>query len=88
MAEARELAAIVRQQTGLAASLGVLSEINKLTCNARTRRNGRCRRTDLASNGRCRFHGGASTGPKSDEGKARARLNLQQRWKRRDDQES
>jgi hypothetical protein len=31
-------------------------------------------------NGRCRFHGGLSTGPKTAEGRARALLNLKRRW--------
>lgn len=80
IAEARALAAITRQHPRLAVSVCVLSEINKLTCNAKTRPGGRCRRTDLAENGRCRFHGGASTGPKTQAGKERACANLALRW--------
>jgi len=41
-------------------------------CGAKTRRNGCCRQPAM-SNGRCRFHGGKSTGPRTDEGLRRSR---------------
>ncbi len=50
-------------------------ELAGLTCGAKTRAGTPCKRTDLYDSGRCKFHGGLSTGPKSDEGKARARDN-------------
>ena len=34
-----------------------------LTCGAKTRAATPCKRKDLYSNGRCRLHGGLSTGP-------------------------
>lgn len=34
-----------------------------LTCGAKTRAGTPCKRTDLFSSGRCKFHGGMSTGP-------------------------
>ena len=44
-------------------------------CGAKTRAGGRCkapavwnRRDDVARNGRCRMHGGLSTGPRTEEG--------------------
>lgn len=46
-------------------------------CGAKARQNGHkpCRQPAMA-NGRCRFHGGKSTGPKTPEGKIRsARAN-------------
>lgn len=47
-----------------------------LRCGARSKRTGRpCPHTGLFANGRCRWHGGLSTGPKTDEGKARSALN-------------
>jgi hypothetical protein len=47
-----------------------------LTCCA-IKKNGKpCRMTTLGANGRCKFHGGASTGPRSAEGRAKALENL------------
>jgi hypothetical protein len=43
----------------------------KVTCGARTRAGGSCRCLALA-NGRCRLHGGCSTGPRTAEGRLRA----------------
>ena len=50
-------------------------ELRKLTCGAKTRAGTPCRRRDLAYNGRCRLHGGNSTGPKTTPGKKRSALN-------------
>lgn len=44
-------------------------------CNARTRSGRPCRTLALPS-GRCKWHGGMSTGPKTAEGKARSAANL------------
>ncbi len=44
-------------------------------CEARTRKGNPCRCKAMA-NGRCKLHGGASTGPTSMEGKLRALQNL------------
>lgn len=43
-------------------------------CGAKTRTNEQrpCRQAAMA-NGRCRFHGGMSTGPRTEKGKKRAR---------------
>ncbi len=46
-------------------------------CLARTRRGTPCQSRALPS-GRCKFHGGLSTGPKSPEGKAKALSCLKQ----------
>jgi len=52
-------------------------------CGAKTRAGRRCRATPVwdkennrPRNGRCRMHGGLSTGPKTPEGKAKALSNL------------
>jgi hypothetical protein len=42
-------------------------------CGARTRRTGCPCRAPAMRNGRCRLHGGKSTGPRTDEGRARIR---------------
>lgn len=53
------------------------SELHELRCGARTRKGEPCKRRDLyGPSGRCKLHGGLSTGPKSAEGKARAQANL------------
>lgn len=44
-------------------------------CGAKTRAGTPCKRTDLYGNGRCRLHGGLSTGPKTEAGKKRSALN-------------
>ena len=41
------------------------------TCLAKTRSGGACQLTGNPRNGRCYLHGGASTGPKTAEGRAR-----------------
>lgn len=46
-------------------------------CGAKTRKGTPCKALALP-NGRCRFHGGMSTGPRTPEGKARALANLRQ----------
>jgi hypothetical protein len=46
-----------------------------LTCGAKTRAGTPCKRIDLYWNGRCKFHGGLSTGPHTEAGKAQAREN-------------
>jgi len=47
------------------------------TCGAKTRAGTPCKRRDVYPNGRCRLHGGLSTGPKSEAGKDAARRNLE-----------
>ena len=42
------------------------------TCGATNRMGQPCGCKQLFSNGRCRFHGGLSTGPKTPEGKQRS----------------
>ena len=50
-------------------------ELHELTCGAKTRARTPCKRTDLYRSGRCKFHGGLSTGPRSLQGKKKASLN-------------
>lgn len=47
----------------------------KKYCGAKTRAGTPCRRRDLWPNGRCKLHGGPSTGPRSPEGKAKSAKN-------------
>ncbi|BCO11330.1 hypothetical protein GEOBRER4_n1642 [Citrifermentans bremense] len=48
----------------------------KATCGAMTRQGMPCRNTRIYKNGRCKNHGGLSTGPKTAGGKLRALANL------------
>jgi hypothetical protein len=50
-------------------------ELRGLTCGARTRAGTPCKLKSLYTSGRCKFHGGLSTGPTSVEGKRKAALN-------------
>jgi primase-polymerase (primpol)-like protein len=48
-----------------------------MTCGGKGRRSGQpCQSKDIYANGRCKWHGGLSTGPKTPEGKARSLRNL------------
>jgi hypothetical protein len=52
-------------------------ECQGMICGGKGRRSGQpCRRTDLYANGRCKWHGGLSTGPKTAEGKTKSLGNL------------
>lgn len=55
-------------------------DLHGLRCGALNRRGVPCKQSDIYRNGRCKYHGGLSTGPKTAEGKGRARANLGLRW--------
>lgn len=55
-------------------------ELRGLACGARNRRGDPCKRIDMMLNGRCKFHGGMSTGPRSAAGRTQALANLAARW--------
>ena len=53
-----------------------LGPFDDLRCGAGGKRTGKpCPVTANYANGRCKFHGGLSTGPRTHEGKARAKHN-------------
>lgn len=53
----------------------------RVPCGARRRRDGLpCEALSVPGKRRCKWHGGASTGPKTSEGRIRALLNLAQNW--------
>lgn len=55
-----------------------------MSCGAKTRAGTPCKLTASYANGRCKFHGGLSTGPKTRKGKKRsARNGFQRRPKTR-----
>jgi hypothetical protein len=51
------------------------SECRDMTCGARTRAGAPCKRRDLYRSGRCKLHGGPSTGPRTAKGKRRSARN-------------
>jgi len=46
-------------------------DLRGIQCGAMTRAGTPCKRKDIHANGRCKFHGGMSTGARTEEGKAR-----------------
>ena len=44
-------------------------------CDAKKKNGEPCRQKALYRRGRCKFHGGLSTGPKTEEGKQQSRIN-------------
>lgn len=54
-------------------------DLHAIQCGARTRAGTPCKRTDIHANGRCKYHGGMSTGARTEEGKERQREGYR-RW--------
>jgi hypothetical protein len=50
-------------------------ECRDMTCGATTRAGTPCKRRDLHRSGRCKLHGGLSTGPRTAKGKRRSARN-------------
>jgi len=51
-------------------------ELRGLECGATTRKGTPCKQRNIGlANGRCKFHGGDSTGPRTRKGKKRSALN-------------
>lgn len=51
-------------------------ECCNMMCGAKTRAGHPCKNKQIYPNGRCKFHGGLSTGPRTLEGKRRSALNI------------
>jgi len=54
-------------------------ELRGMICGAKTRAGTPCKQKGIFDNGRCKLHGGLSTGPVTPEGKKKSSLN----WKKR-----
>ena len=52
----------------------------KKRCGARTRTGKPCRALGTGRGGRCKNHGGMSTGPRTEEGRERCRQAALRRW--------
>jgi hypothetical protein len=61
------------------ATIPIPAECIDMRCGARTRAGTPCKRKDIYRSGRCKLHGGLSTGPKSEAGKAKASHNGRRR---------
>lgn len=55
-------------------------DLRSMMCGAKTRKGTPCKRTDLYDSGRCKLHGGLSTGPTTEEGRERCREAALRRW--------
>ena len=54
--------------------------LQRVVCKATTRKGTTCRNLSEPGKRRCKFHGGESTGPRTDEGKARIAEAQRRRW--------
>jgi hypothetical protein len=50
-------------------------DLKTLQCSATTQAGTSCKQIAIYANGRCKWHGGCSTGPKTEAGKQRSALN-------------
>ena len=57
-----------------------LRELRRQPCGAKTRAGHPCQRKGLGRGGRCANHGGASTGPRTPEGRQRIAEAQRRRW--------
>ena len=71
-----------RAEIGLDDDGAPLRPKDRPRCGAKTRRGTACRARVVPGKRRCRFHGGASTGPKTPAGKARIAEAQRKRWAR------
>lgn len=53
-------------------------ECRGMMCGAKTRSGKPCKQTNIFDNGRCKFHGGMSTGPTTPEGRRQSAINGRQ----------
>jgi len=70
-------------QTVLAPRLFTKLVQPRVPCGARTRKGTPCKALSEPGRTRCRFHGGLSTGPKTEEGRKRIAEAQRRRWARR-----
>jgi hypothetical protein len=57
-----------------------LSPLRAIVCGAKTRKGQPCQAKAIPGKMRCKFHGGASTRPRTDDGKARIAEAQRRRW--------
>lgn len=71
-----------RAKYGLAADGAPLPYKERPDCRAFARNGSLCRNKVVPGKRRCRLHGGASKGPKTEAGKARVAAGQRRRWER------
>jgi hypothetical protein len=67
-------------ELGLAGDGSPLPRRDRPSCGARTRKGAPCLARVVPGKGRCRLHGGLSSGPRTPEGKARIAAAQRKRW--------
>jgi len=76
-----KISPLTRARVGVLVALGKIpAKVGGARCGARTRKGLPCRAKALPGKARCKFHGGASTGPRTPEGKARIADAQRRRW--------
>src|SRR6476660_9379966 len=75
-----EMRACARASWGLTGRTGTKRRKGQLLCGAKTRAGGYCQVRAEPGKARCRFHGGKSTGPKTQAGRARIAEVQRLRW--------
>lgn len=74
--EARVREKALKRAANQARRLGTVQAGPKPRCGARRKRDGLSCQAQALPRGRCKHHGGLSTGPRTEAGKARALANL------------
>ena len=80
----------LRQSADLLATFQTIARVRPATrhegkpsiCGAKTRKGEPCRNKGESGKRRCKFHGGMSTGPKTEEGRARIAEGQRARWEK------
>lgn len=69
-----------RARHGVLIKIPQNSSKRRVVCGAKTRKGTTCKCKSIPGKRRCKFHGGLSTGPKTEEGKARIAEAQRRRW--------
>ena len=70
------------REKGLSDDGGPLPRKERPYCGAKARSGGACKKKVIPGKTKCRYHGGLSTGPKTEAGKARIAEAQRLRWQR------
>ena len=70
------------QRTAGSTTTSPVPVAQKARCGARTRSGTPCEGRPIAPSGRCKVHGGKSTGPTTEEGRDRIRSAQRERWRK------